>query len=212
MQTCGPRVPLAGRKWCVAVRGDSKAKVLDAALKCFASKGYSATTIADIELVAGLKPGGGGTYRHFESKRAILEAVIDAAVGQDDETLAPAGMSLRGAARHTFAGLDRQRELLELVRRGLDEFPELQLKVLDRLVKGPYQIVANRITQLAPELDGEALATLMLGALIHFHSMESTPAAGELALVSRDRIIDAWALLFRRVIEPTGTPRDTKEV
>jgi AcrR family transcriptional regulator len=194
------------------VRGDSKAKVLEAALKCFASKGYSATSVADIESAAGLKPGGGGTYRHFKSKRAILEAVIDAAVGQDDETLAPLGVSLRGAARHTLSGLDRQRDLLELVRRGLDEFPELQLKVLDRLVKGPYQIAADRITQLAPEVDGEAIATLLLGALINFHAMESTPAAAELQLVSRDRIIDAWALLFRRVIESSSTPQDTKEV
>jgi AcrR family transcriptional regulator len=194
------------------VRSDSKAKVLDAALKCFASKGYMATTIADIEAAAGLKPGGGGTYRHFKSKRAILEAVIDGAVGQDDETLAPLGLSLRGAARHTLDGLDRQRDLLELVRRGLDQFPELQAKVLDRLVTGPYGIVADRITQLAPEVDGEAIAALMLGALINFHAMESTPAAAELQLVSRDRIIDAWAFLLRRVIDPTSSPQHTKEV
>jgi AcrR family transcriptional regulator len=178
---------------------------LDAALKCFASKGYMATTIADIETAAGLKPGGGGTYRHFESKRAILEAVIDGAVGQDDETLAPLGVSLRGAARHTLSGL-------ELVRRDLDQFPELQAKVLARLVKGPYRIVADRITQLAPEADGEAIAALMLGALINFHTMESTPAAAELQLVSRDRIIDAWAFLFRRVIDPTSSPQHSKEV
>jgi AcrR family transcriptional regulator len=193
------------------VRGDSKARVLDAALKCFASKGYTATTIADIETAAGLKPGGGGTYRHFESKRAILEAVIDGAVGQDDETLAPLGVSLRGAARHTLSGLDRQRDLLELVRRDLDQFPELQAKVLARLVKGPYRIVADRITQLAPQADGEAIAALMLGALINFHAMESTPAAAELQLVSRDRIIDAWAFLFRRVIDSTSSQQHTKE-
>jgi AcrR family transcriptional regulator len=186
------------------VRADPKARILNAALTCFASKGYSATTVAEIEAAAGLKPGGGGTYRHFESKRAILDAVIDAAVGQDDETLAPLGVSLRGAARHTLNGLDRQRELLQLVRRGLDEFPELQVKVLDRLVTGPYRIVAERITQLAPDVDGEAIAALLLGALINHHAMETATAGTEFAIVSRDRIIDAWAFLFRRVIDPTG--------
>jgi AcrR family transcriptional regulator len=197
----------------VSVKSDPKARILDAALTCFASKGFLATTVADIESAAGLKPGGGGTYRHFESKRAILDAVIDAAVGQDDETLAPLGVSLRGAARHTLNGLDRQRELLELVRRGLDQFPELQAKVLDRLVKGPYRIVADRITELAPEVDGEAIAALLLGALINYHAMESTPAAAELQMVSRDRIIDAWAFLFRRVVDPSGMGRlDTEKV
>jgi hypothetical protein len=47
----------------------------------------------------------------------------------------------------------------------------------------------------------------MLGALINFHAMESTTVAAELQMVSRDRIIDAWAFLFRRVIDPTGNSR-----
>lgn len=51
------------------------------------AKGYSATTIADIEAASGLTPGAGGTYRHFGSKREILHAAIDAALAQSDAIL-----------------------------------------------------------------------------------------------------------------------------
>ena len=39
--------------------------------------------------------GAGGTYRHFPSKRAILEAVIDATVEVPDDEVAPPDPALR---------------------------------------------------------------------------------------------------------------------
>lgn len=51
------------------------------------AKGYSATTIADIEVASGLTPGARGNYRHFGSKREILDAAIDAALSQSDAIL-----------------------------------------------------------------------------------------------------------------------------
>ena len=66
---------------------------------CFVSRGYAATTIADIEQAAGLRSvGAGGTYRHFESKRAILEAVVDAAVGVPDDEIAPPSDDIEATA------------------------------------------------------------------------------------------------------------------
>ena len=144
---------------------DPKTRVVMAAMGCFAAKGYSATTIADIEQAAGLTPGGGGTYRHFPSKREILEAVIDTVLAQTDEVLAPAPDSLEGAARDALAQLDRQRDLMGLMLRDLDQFPELQRKVIKRLVTGPIRLVAERTAAVAPPVDAEALAFLL--SLIH---------------------------------------------
>jgi AcrR family transcriptional regulator len=178
---------------------DPKNKVIAAALSCFAAKGYAATTMVEIEAAAGLAPGAGGTYRHFRSKRAILDAVIDATVEQPDEILAPAPVSLQGAARDALANLDRQRELLGLLRRDLDQFPELQQRVVDRLIAGPIRIVAERTTAVAPHLDAEAVATLMLGALINFHQME-TVMRGRPGGLPRERIVAAWADLYRSIV------------
>ena len=59
-------------------------RIVASASRCFATKGYAGTTIADIEREAGYSPRAGGIYRHFASKRALLEAVIDAAVADNE--------------------------------------------------------------------------------------------------------------------------------
>lgn len=51
------------------------AEILDAALKCFADKGFAATTVAEIALAAGVTPG--TIYRYFPSKEALVEALVD---------------------------------------------------------------------------------------------------------------------------------------
>jgi len=48
-----------------------------AAMDLFGRQGYHATTIAQIEAAAGLSAGAGGLYRHFKSKRAVLEEGLD---------------------------------------------------------------------------------------------------------------------------------------
>src|SRR4051812_26242034 len=86
----------------ILLMSDARRRVVVAATTCFGSKGYAATTIADIEEAAGLARGGGGTYRHFKSKQAILEAVIDAIVAASDDELAPPATDLEGAAHDSL--------------------------------------------------------------------------------------------------------------
>ena len=179
---------------------NARERILDSARSCFAAKGYTATTIADIETAAGLSPGAGGTYAHFGSKKAILEAVIDAVVNQDDETLAPAPKTLAAAARDGLAELDRQRDLMRLMFHDLDQFPELLERVVDRLINGPYRLVAERTAAVAPNLDAEATAALMVGALVNFKVIETLVGQRPGGL-SEDRLVDAWAHLYRLLIE-----------
>ena len=183
------------------VTDDPKARVLAAALRCFAAKGYAATTIIDIEKSAGLTAGAGGTYRHFRSKKAILEGVVDAVVEQGDDVLAPPPASLKDAARTALADLDRQRDLLQLLRRDLDQFPEIQHRIIDRLISGPVRLVADRTAALAPHVDAEAVATLLLGALINAHQIEAL-MGDRPGVIDRERLVAAWADLYRGVIAP----------
>ena len=175
---------------------DPSGRVVAAAMRCFASKGYRATTMADIEEAAGLKPGAGGTYRHFASKRAILDAVIDAALAERDEVLAPAPLSLEAAARDALVQLDRHRDLMGLMLRDLGQFPDLQTKVIKRLVTGPIRLVAERTAAVAPQLDADALAVLLVGALVNVKVMEML-GRGSRIRVSQKRLVDAWAHLYR---------------
>lgn len=182
---------------------DPSARVVAAAMRCFASKGYSSTTMADIEEAAGLKPGGGGTYRHFASKRAILDAVIDAALSDTDEVLAPPPTSLEAAACEALVQLDRHRDLMGLMLRDLDQFPDLQKKVIRRLVSGPIRLVAERTATVAPHLDSEALAVLLVGALVNVKVIEMLGGRSQIG-VSQKRLVTAWAHLYRSSLTTTG--------
>jgi len=57
-----------------AVREASRARVLDAARELFAERGYFACRVADIGRHAGMSAG--NVYWHFESKEAILRAIL----------------------------------------------------------------------------------------------------------------------------------------
>src|SRR3954465_11429512 len=105
----------------------ARSRVVAAAVECFASKGYAATTIADIERAAGLSVGAGGTYRHFESKRAIMEAVLDRVLDAPDEEIAPPGDDVEAIAHEM---LDYMRtDLLRIYLRDLDEFPDQRQRI-----------------------------------------------------------------------------------
>lgn len=183
----------------------ARRRVLDAAVACFAAKGYAATTVADIEAAAGLTPGAGGTYRHFASKRAMLEAAIDEMVSVDDEVLAPSTTSLAQSARDGLAYLERHRDLVRVFYRDLDQFPELRERVIDRLVGGPYRAVAGRLARLAPDVDAEAVAAIMIGALVNFEVLEILAGPGRSG-VGEDRLVAAWAGLFKLVIANGNDP------
>ena len=48
-------------------------RLLEVALALFARQGYSATSVADIQQACGLSPGSGALYKHFPSKKALLQ-------------------------------------------------------------------------------------------------------------------------------------------
>jgi hypothetical protein len=53
--------------------------------------------------------------------------------------------------------------LTRIVLRDLDHFPDLLMPVVDRLLDGPIRTVADRVSAAAPGIDGQAMATLLIG-------------------------------------------------
>ena len=59
---------------------ERKQHILEAALICFARKGYHQTTMDDIVHEAGLSKG--GVYVHFDSKRTLFQSLLTWSIGQ----------------------------------------------------------------------------------------------------------------------------------
>jgi AcrR family transcriptional regulator len=184
---------------------DAKGRVLRAAAGCFAAKGYAATTLADIEEAAGLSVGAGGTYRHFPSKRAILEAVVDAMVEVPDEEIAPPGDDVEAIAHEM---LDYMRaDLVRIFLRELDDFPEQRRRINERTIGTSYRVVAAKIAAANPDVDAQAAAAVLLGSLINFRINEvliGSDANG----VDRTRFISTWGAVYRDLLtpSPSSTP------
>jgi AcrR family transcriptional regulator len=175
----------------------ARQRILAAAVECFAAKGYAGTTIADIERAAGLSVGAGGTYRHFESKRAILEAVIDLVVDLPNDDIAPPGDDVEAIAHRM---LDYMREdFLRIYFRDLDDFPDQRRRINQRTIDTSYRVVAQRISASNPDIDAEAAAAVLLGSLINFRTNEALvgPDANG---VGRDRFIETWGTIYRSIL------------
>jgi AcrR family transcriptional regulator len=183
-------------------------RIIRAASRCFAKKGYAGTTITDIEADAGYSPRAGGIYRHFPSKRAVLEAVIDAAV-QGNEAMIdemrtvtptpgiriPPEQIAEFIVRRALSELDKQAELFKIVFRDLDQFPDLVAKVRDGLANATVTL-ARGLAASNPNIDAEALAVVAVGPTIDFkikqHMLGFTPLG-----ISEERFIAAWVQMFK---------------
>lgn len=70
-------------------QGDTKNKIIDAALALFAARGYDAVSVGEIAAAVGIRAP--SLYNHFESKKAIFDAIVQDAERRYD---ALAGLSV----------------------------------------------------------------------------------------------------------------------
>ena len=168
----------------------TRTRLMTEALRLFADNGYAATSVADLERAAGLAPGRGGLYRHFESKYALLVAAVQHQAAQnssliatfdevatvDDRNDAPR-QSTGTVTTLAWAGLRRLREersLTRLLIKDLDQFPEL-LEVVAASDIRP--VIAALEKWLTPRVDPAvadpgALAAVLSGAVTHLWLLE----------------------------------------
>jgi AcrR family transcriptional regulator len=160
-------------------------RILDAALRLFAEKSYKRTTIPDIHAAVGLSPRSGALYRHFPSKEALLVAIVDRYIGAAESTqsgfdaldLPPReGLALIGSSM--FKLMADRRDEFTIFWRDLEQFPELQERVRERVMKASCRRLAtwldyhSRLGRLEIT-DSEAAAAILLGSLGMFRAFEA---------------------------------------
>jgi AcrR family transcriptional regulator len=180
-------------------------RILDAAMRLFAERGYEGTTVGEIERAAGLAPRSGALYQHFENKQDVLERAIERHLGAIDDLgsaleMLPLGdlrAELTLMARWNLASLDRRAALTQFIYREGDRLPpKLRNKLYDRLVERPYSQVVSWLRGRV-EVDSDAEPDLHALALIMIEPMSSYRSLQQLfdrvpGAVDDERFIDTW--------------------
>ena len=113
-------------------------------------------------------------------------------------------------ARWTLAELANEQDLMRIVFRDGDQFPELVDLFGERIVDRGYREAAEfigRVFEQAGALDEnlDALAAIALGSLVHYRveeTMFGAPPAG----VGEEEFIETWVEIWTRVAE-SGSAR-----
>lgn len=134
-------------------RAERKAQILDSARQVFSEKGYGAAAVAEIAARAGVVEG--TVYSYFESKRALLIAVMKAFF---EELIADTESGL-GAVRGT------ENQLRFVIRRHLETFTsDLGLcRVIIREARPDIALYDEAILELNRRYTGLALSVLEEG-------------------------------------------------
>jgi len=174
------------------------------AARLFAEQGYAATSVADIQLACGLTGGSGALYKHFRSKRALLEAVIDTHITTMRESSRSFADRLPGdlagdlwlIARTVWAGMERDRQVLRVMLRDLDDFPDVLAAIWGEVRADVYDEFTRWLTTQSERgavcvTDPAATAAVLLASLTYYpilHTLiDRTP--GDL---DAERFCAAW--------------------
>jgi AcrR family transcriptional regulator len=193
----------------------TRERILDAALRLFATRGYEATSIGEIEQAAGLVPRSGGLYKHFPSKRALIDAALVERFTMLDSIderieLMPLGdlpAELTLLARLALEELESEQLLCRLVMKEGDRFPELgdafHAGIVDRGHRIAIAWLRNRTATLDRELpDVEATAQVMTDALVGY-VLQETIFGNRTTRVGRERLINAWTRIVADHLQPS---------
>lgn len=186
-------------------------RIVDEAMRLFSQHGYAGTSIARIEAAAGLKPGGGGLYHHFDTKEAVLAAGIERQLARLDAlrdirrlltTLDDVKAELTLTAHYVLAELDKESEMLRILASDARHRPELVSAAVEQLVSSMFNGFAAWIGERAehpmPEETAAAIATFGLGSLISSRLLSDV--LGIPAQVDDDTLIGTWVALMTQAL------------
>jgi len=178
-------------------------QLVQAAIDLFSTKGYAATSVADIQTACGLTAGSGALYKHFSSKRELLEAAtrrfadrlandrkrFDVSPGDGTEQV------LRRAATLIWDGIEENSPLLRVIFRE-PAFPELADELWSAITENAYRGFASglRVVVDAGMMridDPDATAAVLVASLAYYPMVRlligHTPGD-----IDRDRYLEAW--------------------
>jgi AcrR family transcriptional regulator len=182
----------------------TRERIVASARRLFAERGYHGTSVGDIEAAAGLSPRSGALYKHYPSKKAVLEAVMAQHTDAVEEMrtrleLMPLGdlrAELMFTGRWGLAELRREHELTRIVMKEGERFPELAEAFREAIVVRGHEMavewLARHIEREGGRIeDPDAFGSVMTDALVGFTLQEVLfgPAP---AGVDEDRFLAAW--------------------
>jgi AcrR family transcriptional regulator len=185
----------------------TRERIVDEAMRLFSQHGYAGTSIAKIEAAAGLTPGAGGIYHHFESKEAVLAAGIErqlsrlGALREIRHVLGSLGdlkAELTLTARYVLAELDSESELLRILASDARNRPQLLTAAVEQLVSSTFTGFATWIGEGAERTisaeEATAIAVFGLGSLLSSRLLRDI--LGIPAQVDDETLVDTWVKMM----------------
>ncbi|OBK39253.1 hypothetical protein A5658_25215 [Mycobacterium sp. 1245111.1] len=197
----------------------SRDRLLDVALELFASRGYAATSTAEIQKASGMSPGSGALYRHFRSKNEVLRAALrrgldrmrDSRAWRQATTPADRLEALNRVADAAHQTVIENADLVRLMLHEPDAARDLVDELWMRNLAFAYTTMGHTLRVTANENgseveDPEAISAVLLAALSYMPIMQVLLGRppGEM---DPDRFRDAWLRLSRAVFTH-GVPTD----
>jgi AcrR family transcriptional regulator len=193
-------------------------RILASALRLFAERGFSGTSVAAIEEAAGLSPGSGALYAHFKSKQEVLEAAVTHAMKVADSGLSlvpllPLGdvrAELTLIARGALLLMSSWRDLAMVLVKEAGNSPALTAQLRDQVVERTYNWFADWLAERAEDgavarVDFPVIAAVWIGGLIQYWGTDEL-LGGPPAGIEEDRFIVGWVDSLHGVLVPrSGT-------
>jgi AcrR family transcriptional regulator len=196
----------------------TRERIVDEAMRLFSERGYAGTSIAKIEAAAGLSPGAGGLYHHFESKEAVLVAGVERHLGRLQalrdirRVLTPVGdlkAELTLTARYILVELDSEAELLRILAAESGSRTKVLTEAVDKLVNATIEGFASWVGERAErELSGEeakSIAAVGLGSLLGSRLLQNV--LGIPSPVDDEAIVGTWVALMLGALEGCASGR-----
>ncbi|WP_067805246.1 TetR/AcrR family transcriptional regulator [Actinomadura formosensis] len=199
----------------------TRERIVSESLRLFADRGYAATSVAEIEAAAGLSPGAGGLYRHFRSKEEVLASAIREHIERTRRQISdvlvqapafeerPLEVRLRMTCQAGLAKMREEQDLIRVLFRDLDQFPNLVAEMREGIVNPLYDGIATWLST-QPEFEGSAedwpaIATVLGGAVVNYwlanESMYEPPSH-----IDEKRFVESWARLGLGLLRLERTP------
>lgn len=203
---------------CDATSVPTRERLVSAATRLFAEKGFEATSVGEIEAAVGLIPRRGTLYKHFASKVDLLHAVVDARVvdadaflsiaksiyGQDLSTLTRSDLAelVQEFGRAFLAQLDNHRGLTRIVEHDGERFPDLRARIRTEVIAPGYRAATETLQQINPrQIDAGAHAAVLLASLTGLRRTEWTFGKTTYA-ISDERALAAWTAQCVLILRP----------
>ncbi len=194
-------------------QASTKQLLMDAGVRLIAERGFADVTVGDIEATAGFAPRGGTLYKHFASKKDLLDAVMAHHVdtlaeqtGLDGFTELPDLRSeLIVLANWILRRMTAEETISTVIEKEGHRYPELVAQMRDGVSEPGYALMAAYLTErgLHADLDAKALSVLLVGGLVNLRRSAWTFGAAP-GGVSDKRAAAAWAELAMALFERPG--------